>query len=162
MVLLAHMEINILIDKEFKKQVKSTWLKNIVRQILNAENVSVKSEMGLVITGDEKIHGLNLKYLKEDRPTDVLSFPMNEQLKNAPDFVNVPDGKLHLGDIVISYPTAVKQAEEHNHPVSLEITILLIHGILHLLGYDHDILKRKRVMQKMESALLKIIEERGM
>jgi len=59
---------------------------------------------------------------------------MNEQLDAAPVFVKVPDGKLHLGDIVISYPTALKQALEHNHPVNREIAILLIHGILHLLA----------------------------
>jgi probable rRNA maturation factor len=76
--------------------------------------------------------------------------------------VKVPDGKLHLGDIVISYPTALKQAEEHNHPVNREIAILLIHGILHLLGYDHDILKRKSVMRNRETAILKIIEEQGL
>jgi len=156
------MEINILIDKEFKKHIKSGWLKNIVMQIQKAEKVSLKSEMGLVITGDEKIHELNLKYLEEDRPTDVLSFPMDDQLNSASVFVNVPDGKLHLGDIMISYPTAVKQAEEHNHPVSREIIILLIHGILHLLGYDHDIPERKKAMRNRESAILKIIEERGM
>ena len=75
---------------------------------------------------------------------------------------NVPDGKTHLGDIMISYPTAVKQAAEHNHPVSREITILLIHGILHLLGYDHDIPRRKRLMKNRESAILKIIEEQGL
>ena len=105
MLSLAHMEINVLIDKELKSQVKSIWLKKIVRQVLNAENVSVKSEMGLVITGDEKIQELNLKYLEEDRPTDVLSFPMNEHVSTAPVFINVPDGKTHLGDIMISYPT---------------------------------------------------------
>ena len=79
-----------------------------------------------------------MKYLDEDRPTDVLSFPMNEQLATAPAFVKVPDGKLHLGDIVISYPQATKAADEHRHPVKREVEILLIHGILHLLGYDHD------------------------
>jgi probable rRNA maturation factor len=156
------MEINILIDKEYKNKVKSTWLKNVARQVQKAENVSEKSEMGLKITGDEEIHKLNLQYLDEDRPTDVLSFPMNEQLDAAPVFVKVPDGKLHLGDIVISYPTALKQAEEHNHPVNREIAILLIHGILHLLGYDHDVLKRKSVMRNRETAILKIIEEQGL
>jgi len=60
-------------------------------------------------------------------------------LRPHPFFIKVPDGKLHLGDIVISYPTALKQAGEHNHPVNREIAILLIHGILHLLGYDHDV-----------------------
>ena len=84
------MEINILIDKEYKKQVKSAWLKNIARLIQKAENVSVKSEMGLVITGDEKIQELNLKYLEEDRPTDVLSFPMNEQLDYRTCFYQSP------------------------------------------------------------------------
>ena len=156
------MEINILIDKEYKNKVKSTWLKNVARQVQKAENVSEKSEMGLKITGDEEIHKLNLKYLDEDRPTDVLSFPMNEQLEDAPVFVKVPDGKLHLGDIVISYPTALKQAEEHNHPVNREIAILLIHGILHLLGYDHDIPARERKMRRREAAILKIIEEQGL
>ena len=67
MLSLAHMEINVLVDKEFKSQVKSAWLKNIIRQIQNAENVNVNSEMGLVITGDEKIQELNLKYLEEDQ-----------------------------------------------------------------------------------------------
>jgi len=159
MVSFAQMEISILIDKEFKNQVKAIWLKSIVRQALNAEKVGVNAEVELVITGDEKIHELKLKYLDEDRPTDVLSFPMNEQLENAPVFVNVPDDKLHLGDIIISYPTAVRQAEEHNHPVRREITILLIHGILHLLGYDHDIPEREQAMHNRESAILKVIEE---
>jgi probable rRNA maturation factor len=156
------MEINVLIDAEFKKQVKSGWLKNIARQVQAAENVSAKSEMGLVITGDEKIHELNLKYLEEDRPTDVLSFPMNEHLTDSPAFVSVPDGKVHLGDIMISYPTAARQAEEHRHLVEREITILLIHGILHLLGYDHDIPERETVMRKREAAILKMIEEQGL
>jgi probable rRNA maturation factor len=156
------MEINIQIGKEYKNEIKAAWLKNIVRLAQKAENVSDKSEMGLVITGDEEIHKLNLKYLDEDRPTDVLSFPMNEQLETAPVFVKVPDGKLHLGDIVISYPQAIKQADEHGHAVSREIEILLIHGILHLLGYDHDIPKRKSVMRNRETAILKIIEEQGL
>ena len=156
------MEINILIDKEYKNKVKSTWLKNVARQVQKAENVSEKSEMGLKITGDEEIHKLNRQYLDEDRPTDVLSFPMNEQSAAVPVFVKVPDGKLHLGDIVISYPQAAKQAAEHGHPVNHEIVILLIHGILHLLGYDHDVPKRKSVMRNREACILKIVEEQGL
>ena len=63
MLLLAHMEINVLIDKAYKKQVKSGWLKNLVRQIQTAEKVSVKSEMAIVITGDEKIHEQNQRLI---------------------------------------------------------------------------------------------------
>jgi probable rRNA maturation factor len=160
--IIAHVEINVLIDKEYKKQVKSIWLKNLARQIQIAENVNARSEMGLVITGDDEIHQLNLKYLDEDRPTDVLSFPMNEQIDAAPVFVKVPDGKIHLGEIIISYPQAVKQAEEHQHSVEREIIILLIHGILHLLGYDHDIPEREQKMHNRELAILKTIEESGL
>jgi rRNA maturation RNase YbeY len=86
---------------------------------------------------------------------------MNEHVGGKPFFIEVPDGKTHLGDIIISYPTAVKQAAAHNHQVSREITILLIHGILHLLGYDHDISQRKWLMKNRESAILKTIEEQG-
>ena len=159
MLSLALMEINILIDKKFKKYIKSSWLKNIVLQMLNAENVGAKSEIGLVIADNKKIQELNLKYLEEDRPTDVLSFPMNEQLSNSPDFVNVPDGKLHLGEVIISYPQAVRQAAEHNHSTEKEIAILVIHGILHLLGYDHDIPEREQAMRQRELAILTEIEE---
>ena len=154
------MEINISIDKEFKKYLKSIWLRKIAKIVIAAKNVgTTKLEMSLVITGDEQIHELNLKYLDEDRPTDVLSFPMNEQLDAVPVFVNIPDGKLHLGDIIISYPTAVTQAKEHHHSVNREIIILLIHGILHLLGYDHDIPARKKVMNAREAVILKTIKE---
>jgi rRNA maturation RNase YbeY len=156
------MEINVLIDAVYKKQIKSVWLKKLAREIQSAENVGLNSEMSLTITGDAQIHALNLKYLQEDRPTDVLSFPMNETLTDTPEFVNSPDGKLHLGDIIISYPTAAHQALEHDHFVNREITILLIHGILHLLGYDHDIPQRAQVMNRREVAILKIVEEQGL
>jgi len=69
------MEINILIDKEYKNEIKASWLKNVARQVQAAENVSEKSEMGLKITGDEEIHKLNLKYLDEDRSNGRIVFP---------------------------------------------------------------------------------------
>ena len=151
------MEINISIDKEFKKYVKSIWLRKIAKIVIAAEQVgTTKLEMSLVITGDEQIHELNLKYLAEDRPTDVLSFPTDEYPARL--FTPGVDDVIHLGDVIISYPTATRQAEEHKHPVSREITILLIHGILHLLGYDHAKPGEQRLMQHFESRALKIIE----
>lgn len=152
------MEINISIDKEFKKYIKSIWLRKIAKIVIEAENIgTIKLEMSLVITGDEQIHELNLKYLAEDRPTDVLSFPTDEYPARL--FTPGVDDMIHLGDVIISYPTAARQAVEHNHSVEQEITILLIHGILHLLGYDHDIPKRKRAMKNREALILKTIEE---
>jgi probable rRNA maturation factor len=66
---------------------------------------------------------------------------------------------LHLGEVIISYPQAVIQAEEHCHSAEKEIVILLIHGVLHLLGYDHDIPERERAMKQRELTILKEIEE---
>ena len=156
------MEINVLIDKEYKKKIKAIWLKKVILRILEAEKVGVNSEVELVITGDEKVHELNKQYLDEDRTTDVLSFPMSEQKGNQPFFVRVPDGKMHLGEIIISYPQASKQAEEHNHPVEREMHILLIHGVLHLLGYDHDTPERQKIMWKRASVILQAVVESGL
>ncbi|MBN1643445.1 MAG: rRNA maturation RNase YbeY [Dehalococcoidales bacterium] len=159
---LAKMGTNILIDREYREKVKAVRLKKVVRRILEAEKVSLNSEVELVITGDEKVHALNKQYLDEDRTTDVLSFPMCEQAKNQTVFVSMPDGKIHLGEIIISYPQTVKQAEEHNHPVEREMLILIIHGVLHLLGYDHDTPGRKKVMWGRASKILKTIVESGL
>ncbi len=84
-------------------------------------------DIELILTTDEEIQKLNKQFRNKDKPTDVLSFP----LEDAP---NTP-----LGSIVISIDTAKKQAQKHSHSVEEEIKLLFIHGLLHLLGYDHEI-----------------------
>jgi len=153
------MKINIRIENPYKTFISPLWLRRIARLALTAANAAANAEMGLVITGDAPVHRLNRDYLAEDRPTDVLSFPMLESVADNPLFVNPPDGQLHLGEVIISYPQAVKQAAAHGHPVAKEITLLLVHGILHLLAYDHDIPSRKQVMRRRERAIMKTIEE---
>ncbi len=86
-------------------------------------------ELTLVITGDEALQDLNRRYLEIDAPTDVLSFPANE--------LNPESGAFYLGDIAISYPRAQAQADLAGHPVEAELQLLVVHGVLHLLGYDH-------------------------
>jgi len=78
--------------------------------------------------GERAIQTLNRKFLKKNKPTDVLSFPLGEK---------APDGKYYLGDIVISVPVAFRQAREKGHSLDREMRLLAIHGFLHLLGYDH-------------------------
>lgn len=154
------MEVSVLVDKEFKRLLSVAWLKKVAWQVLAAENAKPMVEVGLVITGQDKIKELNLKYLEEDSPTDVLSFPMMEPDLGENCFVNPPDKRLRIGEVIISYPQAKKQAKEHGHRVKKEVTILIIHGILHLLGYDHDTSGRKRVMRKRESDILRVIGEK--
>jgi probable rRNA maturation factor len=158
------MEIDILIDEGLEGCLEVAWLEGIAVEILLAGNADPGSELGLVITDQEKIRELNLVHLGEDRPTDVLSFPMlpdSEDEEDSVDFVTPPDGIAHLGEVIISYPQAVIQAEERGHSVQMEVATLVIHGILHLLGYDHDEPEREGRMRARESEILTRIEEKG-
>lgn len=155
------MDVNILIEEDFEGYVEVAWLKRLAERVLAVQGVSSKTELGLFIVGQERIHQLNSEYLGEDRPTDVLAFAMlPEQLEdNQAPFVTPPDGIEHLGEVIVSYPQAVMQAEERGHSVKKEIAILVIHGILHLLGYDHGEPEPEREMRAREAEILGAIED---
>lgn len=102
-----------------------------------------KMEMSVAIVGNARMRKLNKMYRGKNRVTDVLSFgdkSVFEYLtKSAQDeFVEAPDGVNRLGEVIICYPRAKKQAREAGHSLEREISFLLIHGILHLLGFDHE------------------------
>ena len=154
------MEINILIHEDLEGCPEANWLESLVEKVLIAQGVDSSTELGLVIVGQEKVRQLNLSYLGEDEPTDVLSFAMLAEPPegNPAPFVTPPDGMRHFGEVIISYPQAVIQAEEHRHSAAREIAILIIHGVLHLLGYDHDEPEREREMRTREAEILSQIE----
>jgi len=158
------MEINVIIDGKFAGCPDTGWFQNIVAKVLDVQNVGPNTELGLLVTGQKKVRELNRTYRGEDRPTDVLAFYMTtagEQPESEPaQFVSPPDGMRHLGEVVISYPQAVIQARERRHSINKELTILIIHGVLHLLGYDHEKPEQKQEMATREQTILnKIILE---
>ncbi len=105
------------------------------------------AELSVLLCSDEVIHDLNRMYRKIDRPTDVLAFAMREG----------EGGMLHeglLGDVIISLDTARRQASEHGRTIASEVTFLLAHGLLHLLGYDHRDRDEERRMMAMTDVLL--------
>lgn len=109
------------------------------------------AELSILLCDDETIRRLNRRYRKKDRPTDVLAFPMNEGAGPSP----------HpglLGDVVISLPTAARQAGERDRPIIEEVTFLLAHGLLHLVGYDHATPREEREMTRRTDALLASVE----
>ncbi len=124
------------------------------------------AELGVLITGDRRMRTLNRRYRGMDRTTDVLSFSMSEAAKTgqvSPAVkVRGPSGPpVVLGDIVISAPRAAAQAAEAGHSTLDETLTLLVHGILHLLGYDHEAGgAESRRMERREKALLKLIKAR--
>jgi probable rRNA maturation factor len=152
-----NMEIDVLIDEDLEGGLEVGWLKNIAEQVLIAQGTDFSAEMGLVITSQERVKQLNRDYLGRDEPTDVLAFSMLPGADHSP-FVTPPDGVLHLGEVIISYPQAVIQAGEHGHSVKKEIAVLIIHGVLHLLGYQDERPELKRRMAAREREILRGIE----
>ncbi len=154
------MEINVLVEEGLAGCVEEEWLERVTEKVLVAQGVDSRAELGLVITGQERMRQLNLSYLGKDEPTDVLSFSMlPEQLEgDAVPFVAPPDGMQHLGEVIISYSQAVIQAEEHHHSVKREIAVLIVHGVLHLLGCDHEKPEKEREMRVREAEILSRIE----
>ena len=157
------MEINALIDEGLEARLEVGWLQNVAEQVLIAHDAGSDVELSLVITSQERIQQLNRDYLGKDAPTDVLAFSMLPELPaegelGVPPFVTPPDGVLHLGEVIISYPQAVIQAEEQHHSIKEELAILVIHGVLHLLGYEHDKPELERQMRARETEILSSIE----
>lgn len=124
-------DVLVSIEPKFGKHVTADWLAAIVRLTLEMEKAGA-CQVGLVITGDEQIRALNREYAGEDHATDVLSFSLRE----GEAFVS-PDNTNRLGEVVVSYETAQQQATDGGHDVDEEVAHLLVHGVLHLLGYDH-------------------------
>ncbi|TET17161.1 MAG: rRNA maturation RNase YbeY [Dehalococcoidia bacterium] len=152
------MEINVLIEEGFEGGLEVSWLRSLAEQVLVAQGVSSRAELGLVIAGQERVQQLNRSYLGRDEPTDVLAFSMLPAGGDLPPFVQPPDGVLHLGEVIISYPQALIQAEEHRHSIKREIAILIIHGVLHLLGYEDEKPELKHRMSAREREILSYIE----
>jgi probable rRNA maturation factor len=108
------------------------------------------------------VRELNRRYRGIDEPTDVISFALTEEKTEGDSFpfVTPPDGFLHLGEVIISYPQAVRQAEEQHHGIEEEIALLVVHGTLHLLGYEHDEPVREQEMRAVEKRILFEVEKR--
>ena len=104
-------------------------------------------ELSVLLTDDEQIRELNQTYRGVDAPTDVLAFPL--PLEDAPSDAPVP-----IGDVVISVETAQRQAQERGHELEREVTLLLVHGILHLIGYTNGKPPGRREMEEKQRALL--------
>ena len=147
-------EIQIFVGEKFRGVVDGGWVKKIVRQILKAERVAPPYEVSLVFADSETVQQLNRDYRGVDEPTDVLAFYMLPQKGADSSFALPPDGVTRLGEVIISYPQAVAQAREQGHSPERELALLVIHGILHLLGYDHEEPDEERKMKERERELL--------
>lgn len=117
-------------------------------QTMAHENVPPGSALTILLTDDTHLRQLNRQYRGEDHATDVLSFPAGDPLPGNEELLP------YLGDIAISVPFAQRQADGAGHALEAEVQLLAIHGVLHLLGYDHIEAEEKRVMWGVQTAVL--------
>ena len=144
--------MKILINNEFPGiKVDARKIEQQTGKVLTSLDCN-EHEISILFIGDQRIRDLNQQFRDIDRPTDVLSFPqISEDELEAP-------GALVLGDVAISLETARQQSEDHGLSLKEELTLLLIHGILHLLGYDHEIsAQEEERMRKKTRELFEVI-----
>lgn len=123
-------------------------VKKAAAAALRAEGVDEPCEIGVTLTNDKGIHGINCEQRGVDRPTDVLSFPIDE--------MNYDTNRRYLGDMVLSLERAEAQGEEYGGGFAHEVQYLTVHSVLHLLGYDHlDEGEEKAKMRAREKAIMK-------
>ena len=142
--------ITVEIDQRFKPGITPKELIDLVKAVFSHLQLPASPGLSIKISYDQVIQELNLSYLGIDAPTDVLSFPLS--------FEDPESGSQYYGDMIISFPTAAKQAQQGGHPIEDEIKLLLVHGLLHLLGYDHGSAEEKEEMWTCQSELLNALE----
>jgi probable rRNA maturation factor len=147
-------EIEISVGEKFRGVVDQGWARGIAQAVLKAEGVAPPYEVSLVFTDSETVKQLNRDYRGVDETTDVLAFYMLPQKAVDDSFTLPPDGVTRLGEVIVSYPQAIEQAREQGHSTEKELALLVIHGILHLLGYDHEEPEGEAKMRAREKELL--------
>jgi len=147
--------LHILLDIKttVKTKVSKSFIGKIAKQVLDIVGIKKGVEISLLLVGENKIRTLNRRHRGQNRVTDVLAFSQIESRKH---FVAPKIGFLPLGDIIICYPQAKRQAKRFGHSVLTEVAILFTHGLLHLLGMDHEISQRRaKRMMELEKKIIK-------
>ncbi len=138
--------IHLQIAEPYQSLVESDRLLKAAEAALQHQAAPAETDLTLVITDNEQLQALNRQFRDQDTSTDVLAFPSGDE--------DPQTGEAYLGDVVISYPQARSQAEAGGHPVEDELQLLIVHGVLHLLGYDHAAEDEKARMWAAQTEIL--------
>ena len=136
--------MDVFVANEQTLQVDESRLSRLATHTLQAEEVDEEAELSVLLVGSDHIRKLNARFAGDDYATDVLSFPMMED----------DESSLLLGDVVICPEIAATNAAKLGHDIARELDTLLVHGTLHLLGYDHDDEEEKARMEERQRDIL--------
>ena len=171
-------EIDISVDEPYQQELSELWLRTVMEAALvEALPQGEPAQVGLMVTDDKTVQELNRQFRGLDEVTDVLSFSAShsghwegdpqESDEASPEsvdseelnFVLPPGEPSPLGEVIISFPQTIRQAQERNGPVEQELALLIIHGVLHLVGYDHMEPEDEAQMQAKERSALAAVSQ---
>ena len=174
-------KIDISVAEQYRQELSDDWLRMVMEAALvEALPQSEPTQVGLMIADDETVQGLNRQFRGLDEVTDVLSFSAShsghwegepqeseqsdETLVESEEpeelaFVLPPGEPSPLGEVIISFPQTIRQAQERNGPVEQELALLIVHGVLHLVGYDHMEPEDEAQMQAKERSALAAVSQ---
>lgn len=156
------MIIDLIDEQNYLNSEQHQLIRDIIELSAKKLAVSEESEVDVSIVDNETIHQLNKEYRDIDRPTDVLSFALTEgdeawdtsfSMDEDEGYEALPE---HLGDIIISYPKIMEQAEDYGHSFERELAFLTVHGFLHLNGYDHQTEAEEKEMFGIQEEVLRM------
>lgn len=142
------------VDAGLEPQVESELLCRAALQTLHSQQIESGCELAVVVTDDDTLRELNRRHRGLDAPTDVLAFADEAR---AP-FIDAPGELRYLGDVVVSFHRAVAQAAEAGHDTQAELQLLVVHGVLHLLGYDDQAEQPREKMWRVQAQILQTLE----
>ncbi len=151
-------DLTVQTDPELAEDADQEHLNEVVLSVVSQEASADTWTLGLLLTNDENIRRLNAQYRGEDCATDVLAFGSGE---DGDGFISPPGMPQHLGDIAISCPRAVAQAAEYGHGTAEELDRLVVHGVLHLLGYDDETREGRKAMWARQEAVVRVFHPHG-
>ncbi len=148
------LEIDMIDETSEISTEKWTEIKELLLFAAKSESVVEKAELSVTFVDNEKIKEINRDYRNKDQATDVISFAMEEIGEGEIEIIYDDEAPRVLGDIIISVPKAMEQAEEYGHSFKRELGFLALHGFLHLLGYDHETEEQEKEMFQKQKEIL--------
>lgn len=147
------MIIDFIDEHQLVDQQDINEIKKLLEFVALSEGIDEKAELSIIFVNDDEIQEINRTYRGKDKPTDVISFAMEEMGEGEVEIKgeNLP---IILGDIIISIPRTIEQAKEYSHSFMRELGFLTVHGLLHLLGYDHMTEEEEQIMFTKQKGLL--------
>ncbi|WLD92121.1 rRNA maturation RNase YbeY [Alkalihalobacillus sp. AL-G] len=136
------------LDKQIQDNIKS-----LLQHAAEEEQIGQDAELTVTFVNNEKIQQVNAEYRGIDQPTDVISFALEDQVEGEVQVIGAPTQRI-LGDIILSVEKAKEQAGDYGHSFMRELGFLVVHGFLHLLGYDHTEEDEEKEMFKRQEAIL--------